>query len=227
MDQDGDQASEHACHFAALLSTARRAAGLTQQALARATNLPRSLISELEHARTPVRLAHAQALAAVLATSDAEREQWLAGVHPAAGTRRWGPLTGISTALEEETLARLRAGLTDGEVAAALGISPAQVASVRRHRRQPPLTPGERTARLFADLDRAIIADYQAGVPYAAIVERYDVPRSTLYELLAQQQIPRRRRTGGRRRRAAGAGGAAAVTLPRRCGTIAHTPRCW
>ncbi|MGI8914985.1 MAG: hypothetical protein ACR2JY_14575, partial [Chloroflexota bacterium] len=48
-------------------------------------------------------------------------------------------------------------------------------------------------------LDRAIIADYRAGVPYATIVERYDVPRSTLYELLALQQIPRRRRTGGRR----------------------------
>jgi len=83
-------------------------------------------------------------------------------------------------------------------VAAALGISPAQVASVRRHRRQPALPPGERTARLFADLDRAIIADYRADVPYAQIVRRYDVPRSTLYELLALHQIPRRR-TGGRR----------------------------
>ena len=87
-------------------------------------------------------------------------------------------------------------------MAAALGISPAQVKALRRHRRQPALPPGERTARLFADLDRAIIADYQAGVPYATIVERYDVPRSTLYELLQQQQVPQRRQTGGRRKTA-------------------------
>jgi len=87
-------------------------------------------------------------------------------------------------------------------VAAALGRSPAQVKALRRHRRQPALPPGERNARYFAEVDRAIIADYQAGGPYAAIVEGYDVPRSTLYELLQQQQVPRRRQTGGRRKAA-------------------------
>jgi transposase len=43
-------------------------------------------------------------------------------------------------------------------------------------------------------------ADYRAGVPYAMIVQRYDVPRSTLYEILERYQVPRRRQTGGRRK---------------------------
>jgi transcriptional regulator with XRE-family HTH domain len=200
VDQRGDQASEHARRFADLLSTARRRAGLTQQALARATALPRSLISELEHARTPVRLAHVRPLAGRLAATMAEYRAMLACAHPAAGTRRWGPLTGISTALENEVLAHLQAGLSDGETAAAVRLSPAQVRILRRYRRQPALPPGERTRRLFADLDRQIVAAYQAGLPYAAIVASFDVPRSTLYEILEQHRVPRRRQTGGRRK---------------------------
>lgn len=200
LDHHDDHAPERARRFAELLSTARQRAGLTQQALARATALPRSLISELEHARTPVRLVHVRALAGRLAATMAEYQAMLACADPAAGTRRWGPLTGIAPAREEEVLARLRAGLSDREVAAALGLSPAQVKALRRHRRQPALPPAERNARYFAEVDAQIIADYRAGVPYATIVARYDVPRSTLYELLEQQQIPRRRQTGGRRR---------------------------
>lgn len=183
---------------------ARQRARLTQQALATATNLPRSLISELEHARTPIRLAHAQALADRLAATEAERQQWLACTDPAAGARRLGPLTGISIGLEEEILTRLQAGLTDREVATALGISPSQVRSVRRSRRQPAMPPGERTARYFAAVDAQIIADYRAGVSYATIIERYDVPRSTLYDLLERQHIPRQQPRRPAHRRAIG-----------------------
>jgi len=200
MDRRPPSPAARATVFAGLLHTARRRAGLTQQALAAATGLPRSLISELEHARSPVRLAHAQALAARLAADDAERERWLAGVHPAAGTRRWGPLTGISAEREQAILDRLRAGLSDRETAAAVGLSAAQVTAVREHHRQAALPAAERLARRFADLDRQIIADYRAGLPYAEIVRRHDVPRSTLYQLLEQYHVPRRRRTGGRRK---------------------------
>jgi transcriptional regulator with XRE-family HTH domain len=186
--------------FADLLRAARQRTRLTQQELATATKLPRSLISELEHGRTPVRLVHVRLLAGRLAASVAEYQEMIACADPAAGTRRWGPRTGISPALEREILAKLNTGLTDGETAAAVGLSPSQVTSVRQHYGQAALPPGERTARQFADLDRQIIADYRAGVPYAMIVQRYDVPRSTLYEILERYQVPRRRQTGGRRK---------------------------
>lgn len=225
VDQDGDRAADPALRFAALLSTARHRAQLTQQDLARATALPRSLISELEHARTPVRLAHVRPLAGRLAATMAEYRAMLACADPAAGTRRWGPLTGISPEWEEEVLARLRAGLSDGEVAAALGLSPARVQSLRRHRGQPALPPAERNARYFADVDAQIVADYRAGRPYAAIVERYDVPRSTLYQLLERRQVPRRRQTGGRRSTTPeGTHLAAARGLSVGCGVSKGTP---
>ena len=191
---------ERATVFADLLRAARHRAGLTQQDVARATALPRSLISELEHGRTLVRLAHVRALAGRLAATMAEYRAMLACADPAAGTRRRGPLTGIAPEREQAILARLRAGLSHRETAAALGLSAAQVTSVRKHHRQAALPTAERLARRYADLDQQIIADYRAGVPYAAIVRLYDVPRSTLYELLERRQIPRRRRTGGRRK---------------------------
>jgi transcriptional regulator with XRE-family HTH domain len=185
--------------FANLLRTARQRGQFTQQEVATATGLPRSLISELECGRSPVRLVHVRLLAEQLAATDDEYRAMLAGADPAAGTRRWGPLTGIAPEQEQMVLTRLQAGLSDRETAAVVGRSPPQVTAVRKHHRQAALSPGERNARHFADLDQHIIADYRAGVPYAEIVRRHDVPRSTLYQLLARRGIPRRRQTGGRR----------------------------
>jgi len=188
-----------ACAFADLLRTARHRANLTQQALATATKLPRSLISELEHARSIIRLAHAQALADRLTVTTEEHQAMLACVDPAAGTRRWGPRTGITAASEQDVLAKLNAGLSDREVAEAAGLVPSQVSSVRRLHRQAVLPRAEQTARQFADLDQQIIADYRAGVSWAEIVHRYDVPRSTLYEILARYNVPLQQRSGRRR----------------------------
>jgi transcriptional regulator with XRE-family HTH domain len=64
-----------ACKFADLLCTPRHRAQLTQQALAAATKLLRSLISELENARSIIRLAHAKALADRLAVTTGDTRQ--------------------------------------------------------------------------------------------------------------------------------------------------------
>jgi transcriptional regulator with XRE-family HTH domain len=189
------------CAFADLLRTARQRANLTQQALATATKLPRSLISELENARSIIRLAHAQALAGRLAVTTVEYKAMLACVDPTAGTRRWGPRTGITAALEQEVLANLNAGLSDREAAEAVGLAPGQVSSVRRLHGQAALPRGERTARQFAHLDQQIIADYRAGMSWSVIVQRYDIPRSTLYELLARHQVPLQQRSVRLRKR--------------------------
>ena len=187
------------CAFADLLRTARQRANLTQQALATATELPRSLISELENGRAIIRLAHAKALADQLAVTTEEHQAMLACIDPAAGTRRWGPRTGISSAAEWQVLAKLNAGLSDHEAAEAVDLAPSQVSSVRRLYGQPALPPREQIARQFADLDWQIVADYRAGVSWAEIVRRYDVPRSTLYEILARYNVPLQQRSGRRR----------------------------
>jgi|GEM_PF-5678603 hypothetical protein len=88
----------------------------------------------------------------------------LACVDPAVGTQRCGPRTGISSALEQDVLAKLNAGLSDREPAEAVGLSLSRVTSVRRLYGQAALAHGEQTARQFADIDRQMIADYRAGV---------------------------------------------------------------
>lgn len=136
---------------------------------------------------------HVQLLAGRLAETVADYQEMIVGADAATGTRRWEPRTGISPALEQAIVTRLESGRSDREVSTAMGLSTAQGTSVRRHLGRAALPPGERSARCFADLDRAIIDAYQAGAPYAQIVRRYDVPRSTLYELLERYHVPLRR----------------------------------
>jgi transcriptional regulator with XRE-family HTH domain/uncharacterized protein (DUF433 family) len=186
--------------FANLLRTARQRGQFTQQEVATATGLPRSLISELECGRSPVRLVHVRLLAEQLAATDDEYRAMLAGADPAAGTRRWGPLTAVSPETEQAILSRVQAGWSDAAAAAAMGLSRAQVQGVRRRHDLAALPRGEQTARRHADRDQEVVAAYRAGLPYAEIVRRYRVPRSTLYELLERGNVPRRRQTGGRRK---------------------------
>jgi uncharacterized protein (DUF433 family)/DNA-binding XRE family transcriptional regulator len=195
-----EQPAAAARTFAHLLRTARQRGQFTQQEVATATGLPRSLISELEHGRSPVRLVHVRPLAEQLAATEDERQAMLACADPAAGTRRWGKLTGISPEDEQTILGRVQAGWSDADTAAARGLSRAQVQAVRRQHGVAALPRREQAARQHADRDHEVVAAYRAGLPFAEIVRHYAVPRSTLYEILERDKVPRRRRTGGRRK---------------------------
>jgi len=84
--------TEREARFARLLREARERAQLTQQEVADATGLARTLISELEHARCPVRLVHVRPLAAGLAKDADERWALLDCADPRAEERQWGRL---------------------------------------------------------------------------------------------------------------------------------------
>jgi len=177
--------------FARLLREARERAQLTQREVAEATGLARTLISELEHARCPVRLVHVRPLAAGLAKDDAERRALLACADPRAEGRQWGRL-------------------------------PPDTGAERRQRAAATLLRWQAEARAQREREAAILDAYRAGVKWREIVERYGIPKTTLYELLAERGVAVRRRKRDPRRRGGSPGPPRTTEAPDGSGLEPH-----
>ncbi|GEM_PF-6023662 len=168
MDRTRFEITKRERDFARLLRNVRQRAQLTQQEVADAAGLPRSLISELEHARTPVRLVHVRPLAEGLAKDESERRALLDCADPRAEERQWGRL-------------------------------PPDTGAERRLRAEATLLRWQAEARAKREREAAILDAYRAGVKWREIVERYGIPKTTLYELLAERGVAIRQRKWGRR----------------------------